>query len=214
MKKLLFVPALLALLVVGCRTLEPRPEPSSGAQCAAPGGTAPTAPPMQSVPDSGSLPALPPTSHIITGLCGPTGAYVALGVDTQSRRFTFMLKGSRATQQAAFSRFYAARVPVTVYTAPVKLAGRGGTPPPTPTTPPPSPAPVPGPSDGSDSPPSTFDPCGNIGDDPKDPKVPTGSSPQEPIEVFKDLSWQTAFAVDAVSDPAAAAAAPPPIVPR
>jgi hypothetical protein len=213
MKKLLFVPALLALMLGGCRILEPRPEPSSGAQCAAPGGTAPTAPPMQSVPDSGALPALAPSSHIITGLCGPTGAYVALGVDTQSRRFTFMLKGSRVTQQAAFSRFYAARVPVTVYTAPVTLVGHGGTPPPNP-TPPPSPAPVPGPNDGSDSPPWIFDPCANIGDDPKDPKVPTGRPPPWPLDVFKDLSWQTAFGLDAVSDPLISSTLPPPIVPR
>jgi hypothetical protein len=211
MKKTLILSAALILGAAGCKVLEPRPEPTGG-QCSAPGGAAPNLPPLQQVPDTAPPPSLPSAQFIVVSTCGPTGAYVATGVDTRAGRFTFLIKGTAATRSAAFSRFYAAGVPVTVYTAPVKLTAGAGTPAPaSPEPPPPGPTPAPTPPGGpSTDDGSIFRPCDNIGDDPEEPQVPTGYPPPDPLEKFKILSWRTANALDAITDQVTAATIPGP----
>lgn len=201
-KLLLWTALGLSLAVAGCKTFEPRPE--APADCATPGGQAPTPPPTQTVPDTGTVPTLPPSTHIVVGMCPATGAYNAMGVDTQNKRFTFQLKGTRASQQQAFRSFYEAGVPVTVYTQRVKLTARAPVPAPAAAlapAPTPNPSTPPTPVEGSDD--STFDPCETIGEDPPPFPKPTGSkSDPNRLTSFQNLSWYTAHALDAVSDPA------------
>jgi hypothetical protein len=212
MKNKLLLLMALALSLAGCKTFEPRPD--SPADCSAPGGQAPAPPPVQTVPDTEAVPALPPSTHIVVGYCPATSAYTAMGVDTKAQRFTFLMKGSRASQQQAFRSFYDAGVPVTVYTQRVKLTARTGSTALAPAPPPPSPAPtaVPQPvpqSSGDD----TYDPCQTIGEEPPPTPKPTGSNRlPEQFTSFQDLSWHTAHALDAVSAPAPASTLPP--VPR
>jgi hypothetical protein len=222
MKKALVWFAALGLALAGCKTLEPKPEPPAGGDCSAPGGTPPPAPPVQTIPEGGTVPPVPESTDVVVGYCPATGQYQAAGVNTRTRQFTFMMRGGRATQAMAFSRFYEARVPVTVYTAPVRLAARGPATGPTPTAtsalapapgtpaPAPAPAPVPAPvpeeGSGDDA---VYDPCQTISDDPP-PSPKPGGSRWEPTEAssFQRLSWHTAYAVDAVSDPASPSTAP------
>lgn len=198
--KLLLLPALL-LALAGCKTFEPRPETPTN--CAAPGGDAPTPPPVQNIPDTGTVPPVPPSTHIVVGLCTATGAYTAMGVDTNNQRFTFLQTGGRATQQQAFRSFYEAKVPVTVYTQRVKLAARSGSTASKPTPPPPSPSPMAVPQPPQDSGDALYDPCKNIGEEPPPTPKPTGSQ-WEPNQFtsFQHLSWDTAHGLDAISDPA------------
>lgn len=214
MKKTLALSAALVLAAAGCKMMEPRPDPTGG-QCSAPGGSAPSFPPLQRVPDTAPPPSLPSAQFIVVSSCEPTGTYVAAGVNTRDGRFTFLIKGTAATKSAAFARFYAAGVPVTVYTAPVKLTAGAGTPAPASTEPPPppppgpTPTPTPGDDPGTDDG-SIFQPCDNIGDDPKDPTIPTGYPPPDPLDRFKILSWRTANALDAITDQVTAATFPGP----
>jgi hypothetical protein len=203
----------VALIVAGCKLLEPLPT-KPPADCSQPGGEAPKPPPLQSIPDTGTVPSLPPSTHIVVGLCPSTSAYTAMGVDTQTKSFTFLIKGGRASQQQAFNQFYAARVPVTVYTQRVQLRGNTPAPSPAPEQPPPAPVPTAVPQQGqsgSSSDPN-YDPCENIGDEPPEPGPKPGGSQWEPNQftAFQNLSWQTAFALDAVSDPASATTFPGP----
>jgi hypothetical protein len=223
MKKVLVLSAVLALALAGCKMMEPRPPlPPEGGECSAPGGPAPKPPPAQSIPDVGPVPSLPKSTNIVVGLCLATGRYEALGVDTQTRQFTFMYRGGRATQAAAFSRFYEARVPVAVYTSPVRLTARGAVPAtgsmsapaPAPAPAPatgPAPLPTPPPEEGSRDPESgpLYDPCETISEEaPPSPK-PAGSVKDPTIlSSFQSLSWYTANALDAVSDPVAPSTAP------
>ncbi|MDY7233154.1 hypothetical protein [Hyalangium rubrum] len=209
MKRVWVLFAALGLALAGCKTMEPRPEPPP-ADCSDPGGTPPTAPPMQTIPETGVLPPIPPaTKNIVTTFCPSTGQYLAAGIDTESRRFTFMIRGGRGTQQAAFASFYQARVPVTVYTGPVKLATRG-TPAPKPTTPPPAPVPTPAPGGGEDDDSGSgggkvIDPCLNISEEPPPSPKPGGNNP---YEEFESLSWWTAYAVESVAKPVNSITAP------
>jgi len=212
MKKTLALSAALVLAAAGCKILEPRPDPTGG-QCSAPGGTAPNLPPLQQIPDTSSPPSLPSAQFIVVGLCDPTGTYVATGVNTRDGRFTFLIKGTAATRAAAFSRFYASGVPVSVYTGPVRLTAGMGTAAPTapePPPPPPGPTPTPTPGDPPSSEKPIFNPCEQIGDDPQEPDVPTGVPPWDPLEKFKILSWRTANALDAVTDQVTATTIPMP----
>lgn len=210
MKKTLALSAALVLSAAGCKMMEPRPDPSEG-QCRAPGGPAPSLPPLQRIPDTAPPPPLTGAQFIIVSSCEPTGEYVATGVDTRAGRFTFLIKGTAATRPAAFARFYAAGVPVTVYTAPVKLTAGTGTPAPSTEPPPPGPTPIPTPGDdpGSDGD-LIFRPCDKIGDDPKEPDVPTGYPPNDPLKRFQILSWRTANALDAITDQVTASTLPIP----
>jgi hypothetical protein len=203
MKSKLWLYAALALFAAGCKLTEPRPTPDDRAT---PGGPAPAVPPLQAIPDTGTLPALPPSTHIVVGLCPSTGAYTAMGVNTETGSFSFLLKGGRATQQQAFTQFYARRVPVTVYTDRVRLRGTQPAPSVQPSTPPPAPLPtaVPQQETGSTDEP-TYDPCADIGDPAPEPTPkPTGNQedPSPPLAAFQQLSWYTAHGLDAVSDPA------------
>lgn len=216
-KLLLWMALGLSLAVTGCKTMEPRPD--TAGDCSAPGGQAPTPPPIQTVPDTGTLPALPPSTHIVVGLCPATGTYNAMGVDTKNKQFTFLLKGGRASQQQAFQSFYGAGVPVTVYTQRVRLTARGPVPAPAPapsaamvpTPPAPTPSTPPAPEEGTEDP--TYDPCQTIGEDPPPFPKPTGSNwDPDQFSAFRNLSWYTANALDAVSDPAPASSTAP--VPR
>jgi hypothetical protein len=211
MKKTLALSAALVLATAGCKILEPRPDPAGG-QCSAPGGSAPSLPPLQNIPETAPPPSLPSAQFIVVSSCEPTGTYVATGVNTRDGRFTFLIKGTAATKSAAFARFYAAGVPVTVYTGPVKLtAGTGAPAPSAPEPPPPGPTPVPTPPDDPNTDDgSIFRPCDNIGDDPEDPQVPTGYPPYDPLEKFKILSWRTANALDAITDQVTASTIPGP----
>ncbi|HLK99616.1 MAG TPA: hypothetical protein VK539_03490 [Myxococcaceae bacterium] len=233
MKKLLVLLTALSLTLAACKTMEPRPEtpPPAG------GGTAPPAPsppPTQTIPETGTVPTVPQSTEIIVGYCPTTGQYVATGVNTVTHQFTFTWRGGRATQPAAFARFYEARVPVTVYTSPVRLAGgvdpapppspspTGGAsalaPAPVPTpqepalgpAPVPTPPPLPGEGDAGGDP--TFDPCQTISEDPPPSPKPTGgkAEPTRPT-TFQSLAWRTAYAVDAVSDPVAPSTEPVPV---
>jgi len=231
MKKLVVSLMALGLTLAACKTMEPRPQtpPAEG------GGTAPpvpTPPPTQTIPETGTVPTtVPPSTQIIVGYCAPTGQYVATGVNTQTNQFTFTWRGGRATQPAAFARFYESRVPVTVYTSPVRLTAGGPGPAPapgTPTTggssafapapsPPPQPtvgpAPVPTPPPLPNEPPdAVFDPCQTISEDPPPSPKPTGgkAEPTRPT-TFQNLAWRTAYAVDAVSDPLAPTTEPVPV---
>lgn len=202
MKRMLWLYAAVALLATGCKVLEPKPTPTEDS--ATPGGPAPTPPPAQRIPDTGTLPALPPSTHIVVGLCPATNSYTAMGVNTDTRSFTFLLKGGRATQQQAFAQFYASRVPVTVYTDRVKLRGTAPAPSTKPTPPPPSPSPTAVPQQTQEADEPTYDPCTDIGDPAPEPgPKPTGST-WEPDQFtsFKNLSWYTANALNAISDPA------------
>lgn len=225
MKKALVLSAVLALALAGCKTMEPRPPPpTEGGECSAPGGPAPKPPPTQSIPDVGPVPAPPKSTNIVVGYCPTTGQYAAMGVDTQTRQFTFMYRGGRATQAAAFSRFYEARVPVAVYTSPVRLTARGAVPAtgsmsalapaPAPAPAPatgPAPLPTPAPEEGSGETESDpiYDPCETISEEPPPSPKPAGSI-QDPaiLSSFQSLSWYTANALDAVSDPVAPSTAP------
>ncbi|HYI00648.1 hypothetical protein [Hyalangium sp.] len=210
MKSKLWLYAVLALFAAGCRLMEPRPTPADDR--ATPGGPAPAAPPVQTIPDTGTLPALPPSTHIVVGLCPSTGTYNAMGVNTETRSFTFQLKGGRATQQQAFTQFYASRAPVTVYTQRVKLRGTPPAPSVEPSTAPPSPSPmaVPRQETGSTDEP-TYDPCADIGDPlPEPTPKPTGSQedPSPQTAAFQQLSWYTAHSLAAVSELAPRSTAP------
>jgi hypothetical protein len=214
MRMSLVVSAALGLAVAGCKLMEPRPDEGAGVGRSTLGGPVPAAPSIQSIPDTGAVPALPKSTEIIVGLCNATGTYSAAGVDTEARRFTFLIKGGRETQAAAFARFYEARVPVTVYTGAVALRNREQTPAPAPSTPPASLAPVPPPdSKGSTGGDALYDPCGNIGEEPPPTPKPGGSN-WEPSQLtsFEHLAWDTAYALDAVSKPVGRASTVP--VPR
>jgi hypothetical protein len=137
MRKALVVPVLLGVMWAGCKMMEPQPNSTTGSTGAL---AVPTAPPLQTVPDIGGLPTLPPSSHIVVTIYPRAGKYLAAGVDRRERRFSFALVGSRATLNAMLERFYATRVPVTVYTAPLVLEGSAQTPPPNPLVPAPAPA--------------------------------------------------------------------------
>lgn len=227
MKKLLVSLMALGLTLAACKTMEPRPDvpPAEG------GGTAPpvpSPPPTQTIPETGTVPAVPQSTEIVVGYCTTTGQYVATGVNTQTNQFTFTWRGGRATQPAAFARFYEARVPVTVYTSPVRLTGGADPAPPrsptggvsalapapgTPQEPAMGPAPLPTPpppeeEDGEDA---VFDPCETISEDPPPSPKPTGNhvEPTRPTS-FQSLAWRTAYAVDAVSAPVAPSTAPAP----
>jgi hypothetical protein len=214
MKKTLALSAALVLTAAGCKMMEPRPDPSGG-QCTAPGGMAPRLPPLQRIPDTAPPPSLPSAQFIVVGTCEPTGTYVATGVNTRDGRFTFLIKGTAATRSAAFARFYAAGVPVTVYTSPVRLTAGAGTPASSPTEPPPPPPPGPTPTPTPGDDPGDggiiFRPCDQIGDDPKEPDVPTGAPPYDPLENFKILSWRTASSLDAITDQIGASTVPIPV---
>lgn len=206
MRNKLLLCAAVALAVAGCKVLEPKPPPPPPpGDCSTPGGEAPPPPPLQSIPDTGTLPPLPPSTHIVTGLCPTTHAYTAMGVDTNTRRITFLFKGGRATQPQAFNQFYAAQIPVTVYTQRVRVKGTTPVPTTAPETPPPAPLPTAVPqqdTSGASSAP-IYDPCEQIGDEPPEPGPKPGGSQWEPTSLrsFTNLSWQTAYALDAVSDP-------------
>ena len=202
MKNKLLLLTALALSLAGCKLMEPKPDGSSDG--ATLGGLAPEPLPEQVIPDRGEVPALPASTHIIVGLCPATNAYSAMGVDTKAQHFTFTVSGKEATRQQAFQRFFAAGVPVTVYTRPVKVritASLGV---------------------------SIYDPCqgllsgqthlpgaqgvvsgphDTVEDPPPTPK-PTGGQ-RDNLHAFGDLSWKTAFALDAVSEPVSAG---PPIL--
>jgi len=222
MKKALVLAAVLGVALAACKTMEPRPEPPTGGDCSAPGGAAPPAPPAQTIPEAGTVPPVPQSTEIVVGYCPSNGQYQAIGVNTQTRQFTFAWRGGRASQPVAFSRFYEARVPVTVYTSPVRLtAGAVASAPmgsmgasaiaPAPGAPQESaigPAPVPTPPDEGSESDSTFDPCQTISEDPPPSPGPKGGRTEPRPTAFQSLAWRTAHAVDAVTDPAAPSTAP------
>lgn len=189
--KLLWLTA-LALTMAGCTLMETRPGSPTGNP--EPGGSVPAAPVLQTVPERGPVPDVIASTHIIVGLCPATGRYVAMGVDTQARKFTFLMGGEETTQQQAFQKFYSAGVPVTVYTAVTALR---------PTAP--------------SNVALAFNPCLNldsgvahtaksvppvaqITEDPPPTPRPTGGEMSNG-DAFKILSWRTAFALDAVAGP-------------
>jgi hypothetical protein len=183
----------LAMTLAGCTLMETRPgSPSSGST--APGGHVPEPPAEQVISDRGPVPDLPASTHIIVGLCPATGSYAALGVDTQARKFTFLISGHEATRQQAFQKFFAAGVPVTVYTQVTALS----------------------PNENGKS--LGFDPCLNLqsgaprldssasviaqaAEDPPPTPKPTGGGTDN-LAAFATLSWRTAFALAPVSHPA------------
>jgi hypothetical protein len=195
MKNKLLLLTTLALTMAGCALMETRPGGSAGST--APGGPAPEPPAVQVIPDRGEVPALAASTHIVVGLCPATGAYAAMGVDTQARKFTFLISGGEATRQQAIQKFYAAGVPVTVYTRLTQLRT------------------------GTSKKEMIYDPCkglqsgltripadgaviAQVAEDPPPSPKPTGGEVDN-LYAFKDLSWRTAFALDAVSHPASAA---------
>lgn len=209
MRKALILPAALGLTLAGCKMLEPKPDST---QCSTTTPTLPempAAPRLLSIPDTGTMPELGHVSHIVLMMCARTGGYVATGVDLQGQRFSFMYRGSRATQAAVFNRFYAAQVPVTVYTTPLRLLGSTQPPSPVPQTPPPPPSPAVAPQpppDGSNADGSgdgTVDPCNvNISDDPST-KKPGGDD-----WVILKISWNTATVLGSVAKQIPAATIP------
>jgi hypothetical protein len=193
MRKALFVSAALGLAVSGCKTMDPQPESPAGTASSTSLILLPTTPVVQTIPDIGPVPVLPRSSHAVVTLCERTGAYAAAGVDAQARRITFVLKGGRLTQAAALSRLFAAHIPVTVYTAPVRVQGRAQTPAPVPQPLPPAPAPnllPPDAGSGRDSGgDGDADPCNvPISDDTKGAGKPGGD---EWLPIFLDLTWKT-----------------------
>ncbi len=124
----------------------------------------------------------------------------------------------------AFTRFYEARVPVTVYTSRVRLTAGAGAPvprgsvgtsalAPAPGGQPapamgPAPVPAPQPQEGSGDEDPVFDPCETISEDPPPSPGPKGSQTEPRPTVFRTLVWRTAHAVDAVTDPAGPSTAP------
>jgi hypothetical protein len=225
MKKALVLAAVLGVALAACKTMEPRPEPPQGGDCSAPGGSAPPAPSRQTIPETGTVPPVPQSTEIVVGYCPASGQYQAIGVNTQTRQFTFSWRGGRATQPAAFTRFYEARVPVTVYTSPVRLTAGAVAPAPmgsvgasalapAPGTPPqpalgPAPVPAPPTDDGSEND-GDFDPCETISEEPPTSPGPKGSHSDPQPTVFQSVAWRTAYAVDAVTDPVAPSTAPVP----
>ena len=230
MKKVLVWAAALALALAACKTMEPRPDqPPAAGDCTEPGGEVPRSPPAQTIPETGTVPAVPQSTQIVVGLCPSTGQYQAMGVNTQTGQFTFAWRGGRATQPQAFMRFYEARVPVTVYTSAVRLTAgagrpvpiRGGTSAsasvaaiaPAASTPQesamgPAPVPTPPPNEGSEGDPD-FDPCETISEEPPTSPGPKGgqASPTWPT-AFQSLTWRTAHALNAISDPVGPVTAP------
>lgn len=202
MMKRILLCLVLAGSLGGCRIFgEPRPTPPD--TCPQP-GPVPTAPPVVELPPGGTPP--PGASHVIGLLCQETGAFHAAGVNVQTRSFTYLVSGGRASRESFLANAYRSGVPVVLYTGPVKVPGgrrasssaaatSGATSTQTGT-------------DGEE----TLDPCfdGNeIGDKPPDsPKDPGNASPK-PIDTFTKLAWTTANAVDGVSDPASATPPPP-----
>ncbi|HZI12315.1 MAG TPA: hypothetical protein VE153_18160 [Myxococcus sp.] len=214
---------LLLAVVTGCRTLGNRPDPGP---CPEP-GPVPEAPRTQTLPPGGALPQ--GANHIVVGMCPATGAYLGAGIDTKTRSFTYVVRGDRSTLDTFLTNAYRARVPVVLYTSPVKVAGtRPGTV---------VGAVAPAPGSGEE----VFDPCTDvppvggtragpgiapqstggpapsptgtgdtqmIGDEPPpDPDDPGGANPPPPPE-FSELSWRTATAVDNTADSASASTAP------
>ena len=190
MKNTLLILSALTLALTGCTQLELRPSPSGGS---VPGGDVPDAPLEQVIPDRGPVPAVPASTHIVVGLCPATGAYAALGVDTQARKFTFLISGQDLTRLQVLQQFYAAKVPVTIYTATTQLNTDAGV---------------------------AYNPCldlksgmprigkndanggviAQVTEDPPPSPKPTGGD-RSNLYGFQYLSWRTAFALEAVSHP-------------
>jgi hypothetical protein len=211
MRKALILPAALGLTLAGCKMMEPKPDSTQPGTTVPASTEMPAAPWLLSIPDTGTVPELGRVSHITLMLCTRTGGYVATGVDLQAQRFSFMFQGSRATQAMAFNRFYAAGVPVTVYTSRMQLLGSTQSPAPAqqppPPPPPPSPAIAPQPSSGGSnadgSGDGTIDPCNvQISDDPST-KKPGGDD-----WVILKLSWNTATVLQTVAKPIQGATIP------
>ncbi len=189
MKNTLLLLTALALTMAGCTLMETRPGSSTGGT--APGGTVPEPPAPQVIPDRGTVPPMPSSTHIIVGLCPATGAYYALGVDTQARKFTFLISGGEPTRQQAFQQFYAAKVPVTVYTVLTQLKSDNG----------PTYNPCLGFESGMPRIGSSDTVVAQVAEDPPPSPKPTGGDATN-LYGFQYLSWRTAFALDAVSHPA------------
>ncbi len=83
MKKALVLAAVLGVALAACKTMEPRPQPPGGGDCAAPGGSVPPAPPAQTIPDTGTLPSVPQSTELVVGYCPANGRYQAMGVNTK-----------------------------------------------------------------------------------------------------------------------------------
>ncbi|WP_224372970.1 hypothetical protein [Hyalangium versicolor] len=162
----------------------------------------PKSPAEQVISDRGPVPDLPASTHIVVGVCQATGAYVALGVDTKSSKFTFLLSGKEPTRQQAFQKFEAASIPVTVYTATTALLP------------------------GKEGATIAFNPClnlqsgaprvplstssnavANITEDPPPSPKPTGGEFSN-RQAFEVLSWRTAFALNGVGRPVTEGASP------
>ncbi|WP_141327252.1 hypothetical protein [Myxococcus sp. AB025B] len=191
----LFVGAL-----TGCRTLGSRPTPSPSCPEVAP---LPKVPTIQALPPNAELPE--GATQVVVGLCRRTGQYLALGVAPEQGRFAYAVAGSRGTSDAFFARVQRLGLPMTVFSAPVKLRKGGSV----------GSSAVDTSSDPQQGNPQedkdptegpTYDPCINqqdeIGDKPPpDPTDEGGAAPTVPSS-FASLAWQTASAIDAASDPA------------
>jgi hypothetical protein len=189
MRKALVLTVLLESLLAGCNM---EAEPVSAMEttgCTSQVPPVPTVPDLRTVPDTGELPTLAASSHIVVTLFPLAGKYLAAGVDTSGQFFTFALVGNRTTLPALLDRFYATRAVVTVYSAPLMLTSKV-MPPSTSPTPPPSATSTRGAmysSDGGDE----KEPCLTcIGDD-------TGGGDRNPggeeaYQRFMRLVWHTA----------------------
>jgi hypothetical protein len=143
-------------------------------------------------------------------LCPETGAFHAAGVNVNTRSFTYLVSGNRASRESFLANAYRLGVPVVLYTGRVKVPGgkrasggaaavsSGAT------------ASASNTGSGEES---ALDPCfldNEVGDKPPEvPKDPGDSNPK-PIDTFTQLAWISANAVDTVSDPAAASTQPAP----
>ena len=197
----------LAFSVAGCRTLGSRPTPDV---CPEP-APVPATPPVQPLPPGGTLPK--GATQIVTGVCQSTGAYLAAGVNLQTKSFTYLVYGDRSTREAFLANAYKSGIPVVVYAAPVKVVRGAGSA----VVSSSAVASAPGAQQDDGS---TFDPCAaanEIGDTPPpDPKDQGGAVPKQ-VDTFAQLAWRTAGALDGVSDaapPATPQPAPGTSVPR
>jgi hypothetical protein len=195
MRKALVLFALLGVALAACRMMEQPPLDSmTSALCSVEEAPAPTPPEPRAIPDTGEMPTLPPSSHIIVVIYPQGNGYAASGVDTKEGRFTFVFTGGLRSLDAALRQFYATRAPVIVYTAPMVLTPYAG---------------LPSELDGGTG--SELDggtdpladckvgPCDHpISDDPGGVKKPGG---HDWLLAFVEISWRTAIKLSTVAHP-------------
>ncbi|WP_224240504.1 hypothetical protein [Hyalangium gracile] len=128
MSKRLVAIALLSVVLGGWKAGEPGTEASYSTTstttplyCMPEELAVPTAPTLQEIPDTGVLPTIPASSHIVVIIYPRGGGWAAVGANKTEGTFTFLFKGRTPSLGAAITRLYSTGVPVIGYTAPLRL---------------------------------------------------------------------------------------------